>query len=268
MLGIKLGLGVNSIVRLHISELQALITSLFGASEQGAIYIPRPVVNGEQALFQDSAGTVPVTADGDPVGRMLDQSGNGNHATQSISGSRPVYRTDGTLHWLEFDGVDDLFVTASTAITGISSYTAASAFLTTSLGVQSIFDYDANPPRISQLLRLQESKLSSIYFGDNVINLLGTAVSEDTALVVSIIAGSGFLTSRVNGLNSVSVSVTGNLSSTEQPLSVGGRLKASGITSQHLQGNFYGGVVQETELSSPERVNLEGYLANLAGITL
>lgn len=31
----------------------------------------------------------------------------GNHASQAVSASRPIYRTDGTLHWLEFDGVDD-----------------------------------------------------------------------------------------------------------------------------------------------------------------
>ena len=58
-------------------------------------------------LFQDAAGTIPVTSDGDPVGLMLDKSGNGYHASQSVSGSRPVYRTDGVLHWLKFDLVDD-----------------------------------------------------------------------------------------------------------------------------------------------------------------
>lgn len=58
-------------------------------------------------LFQDAALTVPVTAPGQPVGGMLDKSGNGNHAIQTISAARPVYRTDGARHWLEFDGVDD-----------------------------------------------------------------------------------------------------------------------------------------------------------------
>jgi len=57
-----------------IDKLKALITSLFSAGEQGAFYIPRPVVNGTQALFQDAAGTVAVTADGDPDGLMIDQS--------------------------------------------------------------------------------------------------------------------------------------------------------------------------------------------------
>jgi hypothetical protein len=31
----------------------------------------------------------------------------GNHLTQSTLASRPAYKTDGTLRWLEGDGVDD-----------------------------------------------------------------------------------------------------------------------------------------------------------------
>jgi hypothetical protein len=41
-------------------------------------------------LFQDSAGTTPVTAVEQPVGRMLDKSGRGNHASQAAAASRPV----------------------------------------------------------------------------------------------------------------------------------------------------------------------------------
>ena len=41
-------------------------------------------------LFQDAAGTVPVTAVEQPVGLMLDRSGRGNHASQTTATSRPV----------------------------------------------------------------------------------------------------------------------------------------------------------------------------------
>lgn len=60
---------------------------LFGASDTGVFLDPSVLAS----LYQDSAGTVPVTAPGQPVGRVLDQSGRANHATQSISAARPTY---------------------------------------------------------------------------------------------------------------------------------------------------------------------------------
>ncbi|NCB78604.1 MAG: hypothetical protein EOM41_01130 [Bacilli bacterium] len=41
-------------------------------------------------MYQDAEGTTPVTAVEQPVGKMLDKSGNGYHATQSITASRPT----------------------------------------------------------------------------------------------------------------------------------------------------------------------------------
>ncbi len=87
--------------------LQGLIGDLFGSDNDGMIYVHRPVVLGQQVLWQDAAGTIPVTADGDPVGRVDDLSGNGNHAIQPVNAYRPAYRTDGVLHWIDPDGVDD-----------------------------------------------------------------------------------------------------------------------------------------------------------------
>lgn len=60
---------------------------LFSASEPGAWYDPSDM----STLFQDSAGTTPVTAVEQPVGRVLDKSGRGNHATQATTTKRPVY---------------------------------------------------------------------------------------------------------------------------------------------------------------------------------
>lgn len=83
--------------------------TLFAASEKGVWYDPSDF----STLFQDSAGTTPVTAVGDPVGKILDKSGNGKHATQATAASRPILRHDGTNYYLEFDGVDDSLATAA-----------------------------------------------------------------------------------------------------------------------------------------------------------
>lgn len=42
-------------------------------------------------LFQDTAGTTPVTTAGQTVARINDKSGRGNHATQATAASRPTY---------------------------------------------------------------------------------------------------------------------------------------------------------------------------------
>lgn len=83
-------------------------TQLFAASEPGIWLDPSDLTT----LFQDSAGTTPVTAAGQPVGKVLDKSGRGNHATQATAASRPTYQVDATGRgYLSFDGVDDFLVT-------------------------------------------------------------------------------------------------------------------------------------------------------------
>ena len=94
--------------------------SLFEEGQQGAWYDPSDL----STLFQDSAGTTPVTADGDPVGLMLDKSGNDNHASQSTTAAKPTYRTDGTLHWLEGDGVDNFIETGIVPFNGVDFFTS------------------------------------------------------------------------------------------------------------------------------------------------
>lgn len=54
-------------------------------------------------MFQDSAGTTPVTVPGHRVGLIMDKSGNGNHFTSSGT-ARPILRMDGdSKYYLEFD---------------------------------------------------------------------------------------------------------------------------------------------------------------------
>ena len=79
-----IGIAINLTGRLLSSASPA---SLFANGEPGVWYDPSDLTT----LFQDSAGTIPVTSPSQPVGKMLDKSGRDNHATQATSTQRPIY---------------------------------------------------------------------------------------------------------------------------------------------------------------------------------
>lgn len=107
------------------------ILSLFAAGEQGGWYDPSDF----STLFQDSAGTTPVTATGQSVGRMLDKSGRANHVIQATAGSRPVLQQDASgKFYLSCDGIDD-----SMATVGSVDFTATSK-MTICAGLRKLSD--------------------------------------------------------------------------------------------------------------------------------
>jgi len=96
------------------------LRSLFSAGEQGIWLDPSDF----STLFQDAAGTTPVTAVGQPVGKILDKSGRGNHATQATAASRPTLQQDSNgMYYLSFDGTDDGMATPSINFTGTDKMT-------------------------------------------------------------------------------------------------------------------------------------------------
>ncbi len=97
------------------------IQKLFANGEQGFFYD----TNDLSTMFQDAAGTVPVTAAGQAVGLILDKSGRGNHASQTASASRPILRKNAVtgVNYLEFDGSDDFLQTSNIDFTATSEIT-------------------------------------------------------------------------------------------------------------------------------------------------
>ena len=91
--------------------------SLFAEGEIGMLYDPQRI----ETLWQDTAGTIPVTADGQLVARIDDRSGNGRHLTQATPGNQYRYRTDGVLKWLHSEGRACTYQTAH-QLTGPLSY--------------------------------------------------------------------------------------------------------------------------------------------------
>ncbi|MFN3228422.1 MAG: hypothetical protein ACK41P_01050 [Asticcacaulis sp.] len=101
-------LGLGMFARIRRVGVAWTPSVLFAGAGVGGWYDPAR----RASQFQDAAGTIPVTAPGQPVGRMLDLSGQGRHASQADAARRPTYQIDGQgLGHLAFDGVDDLLVT-------------------------------------------------------------------------------------------------------------------------------------------------------------
>ena len=85
--------------------------AFFTNGERGMVWD----ISDASTLFQDVAGTTPVTAAGQPVGRMLDKSPNGNHWTAAANNTtRPTYQIDADgKPYLQFDGSNDVLFAAT-----------------------------------------------------------------------------------------------------------------------------------------------------------
>jgi hypothetical protein len=85
-------------------------------------------------LFQDSAGTTPVTANNDPVGRWNDANGSAKRWDQAGAGNRPLYKTNilNGKAGVKFDGTDD-FMTVVTSFSAnlLTVFAVVSGWTTT-----------------------------------------------------------------------------------------------------------------------------------------
>jgi hypothetical protein len=96
-------------------------SALFSAGEQGIWLDPSDF----STMFQDSAGTTPVTAADQYVGKILDKSGRGNHATQATADNRPMLKQDANgRYYLYCDGSNDSMVTPYINLSAIAKVTA------------------------------------------------------------------------------------------------------------------------------------------------
>ena len=232
---------------------------LFLAGEQGFWFDPSDI----STLFQDAAGTIPVTADGDPVGLMLDKSGNGNHASQSVSGARPVYRTDGVLHWLEFDGVDDVLTNMATRTIG--AFTISVAHRETNRKISSLYSMGSSS---SNRLQAHLPYSDGNYYFDTAdatggrINGTWPLAVGDDAVTAHYRKANDVVEARINGTTVGTVTIDSTV--TSDVVSIG--------RSEYNKSNYYAGRVYGFAIvfadKSEDVSQLESYLASLNGVTL
>lgn len=105
---------------------QAIVRAII-SENNGAWFDPSDM----STLYQDAAGTTPVTVVEQPVGKMLDKSGNGYHAKQSITASRPTLSARKNIllatETLATQSVTTLAATYTLSFTGTGSVTLSGA---------------------------------------------------------------------------------------------------------------------------------------------
>lgn len=215
-------LGYVNVIKAYLGtslvwDIDTAIKALFAGGKQGIWLDPSDL----STMFKDAAGTQPVTANGDPVGLIKDKSGNGYHAMQTVSTSRPTYRTDGILHWLKFDGVDDHL---KTSYTPTKAWTASAATTFTFTFAKTSFVFEG------------------YCIGGNSPNMY--TQSNNTITVWNALSGTVNVTNPTYTLNIPNVhSIVATASNIATvPVTVGARSTAT-ITSFNFEGRVFGLVI-------------------------
>lgn len=219
-------------------------------------------------MYQDADGTIPVTATEQPVGLMLDKSPNGNHATQSVSARRPVYRTAGGLHWLGFDGVDDRLLIPNTTDGALSSDNTAVFGVQPDDGANFPYLLGGNAASGFGMIFFAEKEVIRVYTAtkEGLVAGTGTTVFTNTSFIYS--AGWSRTTGRLRGwVNQVlEVDVTGTPADKTESATYA--LGGGGDTSLLLKGRIYGGVISDIQLSDADRQAVESFMAQRSGVAL
>ena len=265
------------------SELDALIAALYGNDEAGGLWLPGPTT-----CFTDEAGTTAAGED-DPVRRINDLSGNGNHATQADIDKAPALKkTAEGLWYLNFDGTDDFLITSSGLALSSATHLYAGASIL-KLADPGTLRYVLNTggDAVSSVRIIAPSNLGRHYM---VASNMGTnrevptTAAEYASPHTSVFAlhnvlgpnsasGNDEIRLRINGAQ-VGATLAADQGASAYPddaFAIGGR---STHNLNFFQGRIYGAAVTTKNMfadlggDADALVDLEAYLAARAGIEL
>ena len=244
------------------------VARLFSQGEQGVWYDPSDF----STLFQDSAGTTPVTAVEQPVGKILDKSGRGNHATQATSASRPILRQDAQgKYYLFFDGIDDSLATAAINFTSTDKMTVFAGVRKLSdaaVGVVVELSADRNTNNGAfSLLAPGSGADRYLWVSKGTLDAFTQAQTGVNAPITSVLVGVGNIVGdtsilRVNG-NTVTTTLTdqGTGNYGNHALYIGRR----GGTTLPFNGHLYSLIVRAAQSTGAQIASAESYVNSKTG---
>lgn len=257
----------RSVLAGQSTNLTQLIKALFANQEQGFAYDP----NDLTTLYQDAAGTIPVTSAGQTVGLMRDKSGRGNHAFQTISASRPILQRNATTgaYYLVFDGVDDFLQTNNidfTVTDKVSLFAGVRKLRSDRAYEYIIANYDDFSAQGLVRLRLSSTNTKAAFeFKNNTYRSLSTSegIADNTPLLFSAQRNATGATFKVAG-QSLQISDVKTSNFTETPMYIG--CQPSGVWPAYM--HLYSLIIIGRLTTDTETLALEKAIAKNTGVTL
>ena len=248
--------------------------SIFAGGVRGGWWDPSDL----STLFQDTAGTVPVTAVGQRVQLMRDKSGNANHFTQATTAQAPFLRNDGTNNYLEFVAANTIWMTAGTtsalapqtdsismALGGLVNSTGTSGTWLAraeAAGLVGRYWYQPLTGTMSSNINLTAAVYTAAKSPLTTSNSVCGATIDRTGLAVI---------SRINGVAGTATSTTSdasNLSPSRRLLL--GAFNSAGDTGQqnYLDGRVFGLLLWFGPINSTTQLNAERWLGTKCGVVI
>lgn len=246
--------------------------SLFSAAEKGHIFDPSDL----RSMWTDVNGDTLVTADGQTVKRLGANQQSSHNLQEATNG--PTYNTAGGLHWLTYDGSNDILAAAVTGNTtqdiGFLSVmfavevvdTAAIRcpfrYLTAGSNSRASCELDVNDKWVITARRLDADTLATTTGattqGAGKRMVLCEYNWAANSAVLSLWNGSAF----ASEATIASISTTGNTQNLAAGMQLGTRVGAVAT----WNGKIYGLVSEARVWTAPEKANLAAWMVAKAGI--
>ncbi|MFA5581618.1 MAG: hypothetical protein WDA25_06650 [Paracoccaceae bacterium] len=222
-------------------------------------------------LFQDAAGTIAVTQDGDPVGRICDRSGHGHDLMQPDPAKRPIWRQQDGRCWIESDGITQMMAADTRFGLGPNpdiSVIAGLRLISATLGDHRLFHIGDGAAARTLGGSLGTDGFAWRYNNGNAI-FAQASIGEDALASWVRPAGGTYAAAQLylNGAQHEARSINGAANTpnaTHAAFSLFGRAGPAPIAT-HLR--LYGLIVAGFD-DGPKRARLESWLAARAGIAL
>lgn len=225
-------------------NLKAQVSKL--VSDNGGLFCTNDIAT----MYQDSEGTIPVTAAGQSVALWRDQSDNGHDLSQSVVLSQPLLASAGGRDVVSFDGVDDT-LTGLAAVTLSQPNTICLAVRVNDASVGRPLISGTSPDRNNISVNASNQVLG---FAGGTLTDTTTSVTIDTPYVFTVVFNGGEGKIRVNGTETASGGI-GAEGLTGLSLAFGG--------TNYSDVEFYGVAFFDGLLNSSELSIVEAYMAGL-----